>query len=214
MTKIIQADRCVMVDYTPASPVLVGAIIEQGAYPMVAHKAIAANVKGALSAGGGVYEIAVAQGATITAGGKVYWDAQADGVTTDSTKTQFGTAISGGTGKVLVFHDPAAALYPSILSLTVPAAGTTLVIVYSEPVTSASGGEQTGWTLTASGGAVTASSGTGTGTATHTLTLSRTIAASETVTASYDSGPGDLTYGAGLNFGSVTNRAVTNSSTQ
>jgi predicted RecA/RadA family phage recombinase len=205
-----------MVDHTPVGAVAMGAVVEVGAYPMVCHKAIAAGVKGALSIFGGVYEIAVAQGATITAGGKVFWDAQGAGISDDASLTPFGSAITGGTGNVFVFHHPSSALaYPTLVSATIPAAGTTLVLVYSEAVTSPSGGEQTGWTLDTSGAAVTATGGSGTGTTTHTLTLSRTVLDAETDgVCSYDAGTGDLVDAGGMNLASITDFPITNNSTQ
>ena len=99
---------------------------------------------------------------------------------------------------------------PELVSATIPSAGTTLVIVYDEAV---SGAEETGWSITASGGAVTASSGTGTGTTTHTLTLSRTIDYGETITIDYEDGTGNLADAAANDLLDVADFDVDNNST-
>lgn len=62
-----------MVDHTPGSAVSVGDVIVVGEVPFVAHAAIAASEKGAVAAGGGVYE-GVTDGSLDTGGALVYWD--------------------------------------------------------------------------------------------------------------------------------------------
>lgn len=71
---------------------------------------------------------------------------------------------------------------PSLLSATIILAGTKITLMFSESVTG-----QTAFTLSASGGPVTMTGESGDGTSIHVFTLSRTIAASETVTLNYDS---------------------------
>lgn len=95
-------------------------------------------------------------------------------------------------------------------SATIPIAGTTINVVFTKACT---GTEETGWTLAASGGAVTVSSGSGTGTTSWTLTLSRTIDFDETVTIAYS--PGDIkTANGNRPLGAFSARDVTNNSTQ
>lgn len=62
-----------MVDYTPGSAVSIGDVVVLGQVPYVAHRAIAAGEKGALAAGGGVYE-GITDGSLDTPGALVYWD--------------------------------------------------------------------------------------------------------------------------------------------
>jgi hypothetical protein len=96
-----------------------------------------------------------------------------------------------------------------LTSATVPAAGTTIACVFSEAV---SGTEGTGWTVSATGGAVTVSSGSGSGTDTITLTLSRTIESGEIVTLDYS--PGDIVTVAGSRpLAAFSGFSVTNVST-
>lgn len=101
---------------------------------------------------------------------------------------------------------------PTVSSRTIPAAGTTIVIVHSEVVSIGAGGNG-GLTLSASGGAVTATYSSGAGTATLTWTLSRTVNSGETVTASYTQ-PGDgIEDASGNDLASFSGQSVTNNST-
>ena len=70
-----------MVDYTPGTAKTGGSVIVVGDIPLVAHRDIAANEKGALASGGGVYEMTA--GEAIAAGKIVYWKA-ADGKVTET----------------------------------------------------------------------------------------------------------------------------------
>lgn len=99
---------------------------------------------------------------------------------------------------------------PELVSATIPSAGTTLVLVFDEVV---SGAEETGWSISADGGAVTASSGAGTGTNTLTLTLSRTIDFGEVITIDYEDGTGDLADAASNDLEDIADFDVTNNST-
>ncbi|HEY3394869.1 MAG TPA: putative Ig domain-containing protein, partial [Lacipirellulaceae bacterium] len=93
---------------------------------------------------------------------------------------------------------------------SIPEAGTTIDLAYNRAV---AGTEETGWTIAASGGAVTVTSGTGSGTSAWTLTLSRTIQAGESVTIAY--APGDIKSTQGNRpLAAFSARSVTNSSTQ
>lgn len=113
-----------------------------------------------------------------------------------SVSIEIGTAGGGGDS-----------VAPTVTARTIDAAGTSLTLTFSEAVTGS-----TGFSLTASGGAVTPSYASGSGTSSYTFTLSRTIAQGETVTLSYT--PGNVADGAGNALASITNAAVTNSSTQ
>ena len=62
-----------MVDHTPSGAVDAGDVVVVGVVPFVAHTDIAASVKGALAAGGGVYK-GVTDGSLDTGGALVYWD--------------------------------------------------------------------------------------------------------------------------------------------
>jgi hypothetical protein len=97
-----------------------------------------------------------------------------------------------------------------LVSATVPAAGTTIACVFSEAMSGTAG---TGWTVSATGGAVTVSSGSGSGTDTLTLTLSRTIESGEIVTLDYS--PGDIATvaGGGRPLAALSGFSVTNEST-
>jgi len=98
-----------MVDYTPSGDVAAGAVVVVGDMPQIAHLDIAANRKGALAAGGGVYQVA-ADGA-IAAGKRVYWDDSANKVTLTATSNKsFGwtiTAAATNGDLIYVEHAPA-----------------------------------------------------------------------------------------------------------
>lgn len=119
-----------------------------------------------------------------------------------------GAAGSLGANKALVIDTTA----PTVVSRTIPEAGTTLVIVHSENVSIGAGGNG-GLTLSASGGAVTATYSSGAGTATLTWTLSRTVNSGETVTASYTQPGSGIEDTAGNDLASYSTQSVTNNST-
>lgn len=96
---------------------------------------------------------------------------------------------------------------PEITTAAIPEAGTTILANFTEAV---SGTVASGWTISASGGAVTVSSGSGGGTAQLTLTLSRTIEAGETVTISYSSGTGNLADAATNELATFSDEPVSN----
>lgn len=95
---------------------------------------------------------------------------------------------------------------PTISSATITAA-TTLTIVFDEAVNITTAG---GITIASSGAAVTVSSPLGNGTDTLTLTLSRSIVSTESLSLSYDSGPGDIADLSANALASFTNRLLTN----
>lgn len=96
---------------------------------------------------------------------------------------------------------------PTVSSRSIPSAGTTIVLPMSEVVTGT-----TGFTVSATAGAVTVSSVSGGSTSTLTLNLSRTIYNNETVTLSY--APGNVQDTAGNALASFSGAAVTNGSSQ
>lgn len=63
-----------MVDYTPSSAVVAGEVIPSGTRCLIVHSDTAADVLGAVAAGGGVYDVAKATGTGIATDVKVYWD--------------------------------------------------------------------------------------------------------------------------------------------
>ena len=64
------------VPYTPSSAVTAGDVVVQGELVGVAHNAIAANQKGALTVAGLIqFPKATTSGSAITAGANAYWDA-------------------------------------------------------------------------------------------------------------------------------------------
>ena len=100
---------------------------------------------------------------------------------------------------------------PTLNTATVSPAGNQLILVFSETVQAGSGGSG-GWTLTPS-----ATLGTVTGVGSNTLTynITRTINAGETLTLNYTQpGSGIESVTTGIDLGSISNRAVINSSTQ
>jgi hypothetical protein len=105
---------------------------------------------------------------------------------------------------------PVASSDIELVTATIPAAGTTIVCTFSEAVSGTAG---TGWSVTASGEAVTVSSGSGSGTDTLTLTLSRTIESGEIVALTYD--PGDIvTVAIGRALAAFAGFSVVNESTE
>ncbi len=93
------------------------------------------------------------------------------------------------------------------LDTQVLSAGATLVLGFDEPVTFT---DQTGMSISASGGAVTITGIAGGETNTVTLTLSRSLASTESLSFSYDSGTGDVEDLAGNVLATISNRLVTN----
>lgn len=108
----LQTSECEMVDYTPGSAVSAGDVIVTSTTPRVAHRDIAANDLGALSASGGVYTCT--GDAAIAVDKKVYWVDASNKVSEDANSganKAFGvtvSACSGDTATCNVRHDPSA----------------------------------------------------------------------------------------------------------
>ncbi len=84
-----------------------------------------------------------------------------------------------------VYPHPSQGTFPSLSTATVNSAGTSLTLVWTESCTTGAGGAG-GFTLSASGGAVTVNlPPTGSGSATYVYPLSRSILSGETLTVSY-----------------------------
>jgi hypothetical protein len=110
----------IMVDYTPAAGdvapgdvVLVGEVATNNtagysAIACVAHTAIPNNVKGAVAAGGGVYECVNLNNAAN--GAVVFFDGTNKVTTVTNTKAKFGYIVGNGGGgansSCYVLHDP------------------------------------------------------------------------------------------------------------
>lgn len=97
-----------MVDHTPGSAVAAGDVVVRGNVPMIAHLDLEANELGALSDGGGIYEMDC--NAAITDGAAVWWDDTNNRATTTATSnTHLGQAVGASYAsntKVLVRHRP------------------------------------------------------------------------------------------------------------
>lgn len=92
----------VMIDYTPAAgAIAAGQVVlagnTAGLCCLIAHDAIANNVKGAMAAGGGVYDVVNLNNSANYA--KVYWDDTNNKVTSVSTNNAlFGFIVDAGGG--------------------------------------------------------------------------------------------------------------------
>lgn len=124
-----------------------------------------------------------------------------------------GTAHDGGDIGAVAYTAGGDVTPPTLTARTIPAAGTTIVLTADEAITAGAGGNG-GLTISASGGAVTATYASGDGTDTVTYNLSRTVYSGETVTCSYTQ-PGDgWEDGAGNDLATFADAAVTNDSTE
>ncbi len=97
------------IDYTPGSAVSAGDVVVLGDTPYVAHDDIAANEKGALAAGGGVYEVTPA--AAVANGGEPIWwdDTNNQGTETATSNTHLGSSVGASYSsdtKLAVLHNP------------------------------------------------------------------------------------------------------------
>lgn len=105
-----------MVDYTPVSAVTGGDVVVLGELPCILHNDIAANVKGAIAIGGGVYKVpkSTGSGSAIAIGANVWWNASSEVVaTTASTHKHFGETVLAASDDdtyVYVHHNPRPAL--------------------------------------------------------------------------------------------------------
>lgn len=99
---------------------------------------------------------------------------------------------------------------PTIVSGNIPAAGTSIVLTASEDVVAGAGGTG-GFTISASGGAITSSSKVVAGTTVTLATLSRTFGAGETVTVSYVQPGNGIEDAAGNDLATFSGQSITNS---
>lgn len=110
MEAIYRHGTPLMVDHTPSGAVSAGDVVVVGSEPRIAHSDIAAGELGALSAGGGVYDVAK-DDSVIVNGARLFWDDAEGNVTTDPSGNQiFGRAAAAaatGVARVLAIHDPA-----------------------------------------------------------------------------------------------------------
>jgi hypothetical protein len=122
---------------------------------------------------------------------------------TGNALNEYGTELEDFSGLAVTNGSTQDTLAPTLVAAQIIDSGDTLQLVFSENVTG-----QTGFSLTASGGAVTLSAPSGDTTETHTFALSRTIADNETVTLDYDSGTGTSQDDAGNVLATITDRPV------
>lgn len=103
-----------MVPHTPVGAVAAGEVVCTNESARIAHLPIAAGERGALAAGGGLYEVTGLDANGIAEDTTVWWDNANNGVTQDTTSGdhQFGvtvTACAAGSGNTCVVrHDPSA----------------------------------------------------------------------------------------------------------
>lgn len=164
----------------------------------------------------------------IASGDQVEWSNVVGGVIGDVTVnpdgsfnaasgvTSFDVRVNDGTGWGTVGTQTTApdTTAPTISSATIESNGTSLTLVFSEPVRVGSGGSG-GFTFSVSGGAATATYSSGSGFDTLTYTLSRTISNTETLAKINYSQPGNgIEDAAGNDLSTFVNFSVTNNSTQ
>lgn len=102
---------------------------------------------------------------------------------------------------------------PTVSTKTIGTSGTTLTLGLDETCSNGSGGSG-GVTLSASGGAVTATYSSGSGSSSFVYNLSRTVYQGETVTVSYTQPGSGIEDAAGNDLATFSGSAVTNNSTQ
>lgn len=105
---VLRSGSPTFADYTPGSAVVAGDVVVVGDLPVIAHSAIAANELGAVSVGGGVYDMLA--DAAITAGSRIWWDATSK-VSETPAGMQFGYIAPGSSSAadgdtVQVIHAP------------------------------------------------------------------------------------------------------------
>ncbi len=102
---------------------------------------------------------------------------------------------------------------PTLTSSTIPAAGTSISLLFSEVVDAGAGGDA-GWTVTMSGGASAMSYTSGKGSNTLVYALARTVLSNETGTMAYTQPGNGIEDASGNDLATISsNPAVTNSST-
>lgn len=121
-----------------------------------------------------------------------YQDAGYDSVTIGAVEGDFGDEIA-----------------PELDSATINTDGDELTLVFDEAVTG-----NAGFTLDATGGALTATYSSGDGTTTYVYSLSRTVGSTETITLDYSAGDVEDLADTPNALATITDFAVTNNSTQ
>jgi len=99
---------------------------------------------------------------------------------------------------------------PTLSSATIPLAGTTIVLNFSETVNVGAGGNG-GFTVSLSGGAATLTYSSGSGSSQLIYTISRTVAANETGTISYTQPGNGIEDTAGNDLASFSNTVISRS---
>ena len=99
---------------------------------------------------------------------------------------------------------------PTLSTATIPLAGTTIVLTFSEAVSIGAGGNG-GFTVSLSGGAATLTYSSGSGTSQLTYTISRTVAANETGTVSYTQPGNGVEDAAGNDLATFSNMTISRS---
>lgn len=102
---------------------------------------------------------------------------------------------------------------PTLTSATIPAAGTSISLLFSEVVNIGAGGNA-GWAITMTGGAATMTYASGDGTDTLVYTLSATINSAETGTVAYTQPGNGIEDDSGNDLETIVSAAATNNSTQ
>ncbi len=101
-----------MVDHTPGADIAAGEVVVLTDGVRIAHRAIASGAKGALAAGGGVYDFAkpTGGGTAMTDGDTAYWDDTGKQAENDATGNKKLGLVVGAVGDsdttVLVHHMP------------------------------------------------------------------------------------------------------------
>lgn len=116
-------------------------------------------------------------------------------------------ALASFSGSSVTNNSTQDLIVPTLSTASINSAGSTLTLGFSENASN-----HTGFSLSATGGAVSLTYSSGDGGTSKVFNLSRTIGSTETVTLSYT--PGNVTDGSGNALASISSRAVTNNSTQ
>lgn len=146
---------------------------------------------------------------TITLASAMTW---ADNANIWLYKKSDGTVVLLGDAPDYGAHESNDVVAPTFSSATIPEAGTTVSVVFSEAVQIGSG-LSGGWTATCSGGVCTPSYASGGGTTTLVLNWNRTIVSGETVTLTYTQPGNGVEDAAGNDFATAEDQATTNNST-
>lgn len=136
------------------------------------------------------------------------WAGTADGLEDGS-----GNDLAAFTGETVTNNSTADITAPTFSAATVPSAGTTIVVDWSEAASEGVSYLNGDWAVTASGGAVTVTAA-GDGTAQWTLTTSRTIDQDETITIDWPGTANGIEDGTGNDLAAFSDETVTNNSAQ